>query len=82
VVSVVGERDGAQFAPIRPESKLDPLTERRAEQGRLLAIAATRAEHHRKVSAAVASFVDFTNQSAVNPTTSLSGAQKAYSEFS
>ncbi|MBU1212933.1 MAG: hypothetical protein KJ587_16930 [Alphaproteobacteria bacterium] len=79
--SGIGDRRGTQFAPMRSESRLDPLTERRAEQGRQLAIAATRADHHRKVSAAVAAFVDFTNQSGVNPTTSLPGAQKAYSEF-
>lgn len=67
-------------APSR-EPELDPLTEKRAEQGRQLALAAMRAEHAQKVQVAVETYANFYAEEAPGASAPLAQVQQTYGEF-
>jgi hypothetical protein len=71
----------AQFhAPERTDS-LDALTQRRVEEGRQLALAATRAKLQEQVRMAVAAHMKLLSADEPASTASLPQAQTAYGEF-
>lgn len=80
MVNAVSNGNVTQLRPPERELQLDPLTEKRAEQGRQLALAAVRAEHAQKVQVAVEAYANFYAQEAT-PTAVLGQAQQTYGEF-
>lgn len=66
---------------VRGEVKFEGLTQRRAEEGRRIALAATQAEHQDKVRMAVEKYMRWPNEAGANSPVSLADARKAYSDF-
>lgn len=64
-----------------PLARMDPLTAKRSEESRQLALAATEADHRKKVEVAVLAFAAMTDQVRPSTSSSLGHAQQAYSEF-
>jgi hypothetical protein len=70
-----------QFQTDNRDFKLDRLTQKRMEEGRQMAIAATQAEHQAKIRMAVEKYMKWPNEVAPNTPVSLSQAQQAYGKF-
>ncbi len=81
MVSAVGNSNVVPLRAPEREPQLDPLTEKRAEQGRQLALAAMRADHAQKVQVAVEAYANFYAQDSSSPTAALGQAQQTYGEF-
>ena len=81
MVGAVGNSNVVPFRAAERELQLDPLTEKRAEQGRQLALAAMRADHAQKVQVAVEAYANFYAQNTTSPTAALGQAQQNYGKF-
>ena len=60
------------------EPAMDPLAAKRAHEGRMLALAATKAQHMQRVQAAVEAFTNIPAETSSQPSATLERVQAAY----
>lgn len=81
MIDTVAGRSEYQIHALERKVKLDSLTEKRVEEGRQMALAATQAQQQEKIRMAVEKYMKWPSSDAPSMAVSLAQAQVAYERF-